>query len=359
MAASSLNSSGDYGGEEPKARPGSASRPRDHSQAARREERARRVSALLRHISDPTRLEVILLLAEGEHDVSTLCVRLGRSQPKVSHQLALLRAGGVIAPRRKGARRFYALTDTGCTLAGVVRHLFDQGEAKRLAVRPRPSQVSSPPMESPRPAREPWLAPIKVREIPPGDEWLNPISSSSDGTILSSVVAEEQNRPAADRADVLYFDLPRLKDSGLSEDSVNHVAEWADRYHRIIPIDEIPATLVAIGQKVSVKGRRRLADADVYFLDERRRSIRRIMGTDGERYRQIDRLIRKLSGDPIAPAGHPRPAAASSTCHSRPSNPSASDWDVYVQRPQHVDHAEVETLFKLLTQQPEAWERDY
>jgi DNA-binding transcriptional ArsR family regulator len=84
---------------------------------------AQRASILLKHVSDPTRLQVILLLAGGEQHVGSLCDQLGQSQPAVSHHLALLRHGGIIAPRRQGKNNFYSLTDKGEALSQVVKSL--------------------------------------------------------------------------------------------------------------------------------------------------------------------------------------------------------------------------------------------
>ena len=53
----------------------------------------RRVADLLKQVSDPTRLQVLMLLSEKERNVSELCADLGtQSQPAVSHHLALLAA---------------------------------------------------------------------------------------------------------------------------------------------------------------------------------------------------------------------------------------------------------------------------
>jgi DNA-binding transcriptional ArsR family regulator len=82
---------------------------------------AKRASTLLKQVSDPTRLQVILALSEGERHVGALCDQLNQSQPAVSHHLALLRHGGIIAPRRQGKNNFYSLTDTGEELAKVVK----------------------------------------------------------------------------------------------------------------------------------------------------------------------------------------------------------------------------------------------
>lgn len=88
-----------------------------------RAQQARRASVLLKHVSDPTRLQVILILSEGERHVGALCEQLSQSQPAVSHHLALLRHGGIIAPRRQGKNNFYSLTETGESLATVVKGL--------------------------------------------------------------------------------------------------------------------------------------------------------------------------------------------------------------------------------------------
>jgi DNA-binding transcriptional ArsR family regulator len=81
----------------------------------------RRVADLLKQVSDPTRLQVLMLLNERERNVSELCADLGtQSQPAVSHHLALLRHGRLIEPRRSGKHNFYGLTDSGRELARVV-----------------------------------------------------------------------------------------------------------------------------------------------------------------------------------------------------------------------------------------------
>ena len=81
----------------------------------------RRVADLLKQVSDPTRLQVLMLLGEKERNVSELCSDLGtQSQPAVSHHLALLRHGRLIEPRRSGKHNFYGLTDAGRELARVV-----------------------------------------------------------------------------------------------------------------------------------------------------------------------------------------------------------------------------------------------
>jgi DNA-binding transcriptional ArsR family regulator len=93
------------------------------AQAADRLKRAQRASILLKHLSDPTRLQIILMLAAGERHVGSLCSELTQSQPAVSHHLALLRHGGIIVPRRDGKNNFYSLTEQGVALAALVKEL--------------------------------------------------------------------------------------------------------------------------------------------------------------------------------------------------------------------------------------------
>ena len=89
--------------------------------SGQRLKQAQRAATLLKQVSDPTRLQVILMLSEGEKHVGALSEELSQSQPAVSHHLALLRHGGIIAPRRQGKNNFYGLTDTGEELARVVK----------------------------------------------------------------------------------------------------------------------------------------------------------------------------------------------------------------------------------------------
>jgi DNA-binding transcriptional ArsR family regulator len=79
-----------------------------------------RAAYLLKQVSDPTRLQVIVLLSKGEYHVGGLCAQFNMSQPAVSHHLALLRHGGIVERRRQGKNNFYTLTDTGYGLSKIV-----------------------------------------------------------------------------------------------------------------------------------------------------------------------------------------------------------------------------------------------
>src|SRR5271154_3354462 len=86
-----------------------------------RTKRIQRAAILLKQVSDPTRLQVVTLLSEGECHVGGLCDQFNMSQPAVSHHLALLRHGGIVERRRQGKNNFYSLTDTGYRLSKIVK----------------------------------------------------------------------------------------------------------------------------------------------------------------------------------------------------------------------------------------------
>jgi ArsR family transcriptional regulator, zinc-responsive transcriptional repressor len=73
------------------------------------EEDLEQLSALFRLLSDRTRLNLLVLLAGGEQNVSALCESLRLPQPTVSHHLGLLRMSNVIGNRREGKQVFYSL----------------------------------------------------------------------------------------------------------------------------------------------------------------------------------------------------------------------------------------------------------
>jgi DNA-binding transcriptional ArsR family regulator len=93
--------------------------------AEQRLKQVQKAAMLLKQVSDPTRLQVILMLSDGEKHVGALSDELNQSQPAVSHHLALLRHGGIIAPRRQGKNNFYGLTEAGEELAKIVKDLID------------------------------------------------------------------------------------------------------------------------------------------------------------------------------------------------------------------------------------------
>ena len=86
------------------------------------------LTGLFRLLSDKTRLNILMLLADGERNVTSLCEQLKLPQPTVSHHLGLLRMNNVISNRRNGKQVFYALngrvdvTDDDSVRIGVANH---------------------------------------------------------------------------------------------------------------------------------------------------------------------------------------------------------------------------------------------
>lgn len=67
------------------------------------------LTSLFRLLADKTRLSILLCLARGERNVTSLCEELALPQPTVSHHLGLLRMNNVVANRRNGKQVFYVL----------------------------------------------------------------------------------------------------------------------------------------------------------------------------------------------------------------------------------------------------------
>ena len=62
-------------------------------------------------LGDKTRLAVMVLLADGEMNVTALCKKLKLPQSTTSHHLSLLRLGGLVVSRGDGKQRFYSVAD--------------------------------------------------------------------------------------------------------------------------------------------------------------------------------------------------------------------------------------------------------
>ena len=84
------------------------------------------LAGLFKLLSDGTRLRILMLLAKGERNVSSLCDELKLPQPTVSHHLGLLRMKHIINNRRHGKQVFYGLngsvqssTDTSLRISGT------------------------------------------------------------------------------------------------------------------------------------------------------------------------------------------------------------------------------------------------
>lgn len=66
-------------------------------------------SRLLRAVADETRLRIVAMLSLGELCVCHIEAALDLPQPNVSRHLGILRAAGVVEPRRDGTWVYYSL----------------------------------------------------------------------------------------------------------------------------------------------------------------------------------------------------------------------------------------------------------
>ena len=79
------------------------------------------MSGVFEALGDPTRRQILELLAGGEQPagtvVATLQARAPISQPAVSQHLKVLREAGLVTVRAEGTRRLYAIDEAGLDAA--------------------------------------------------------------------------------------------------------------------------------------------------------------------------------------------------------------------------------------------------
>ena len=60
-------------------------------------------------LADKTRIRILMLLADGEQTVTSVCEALQLPQPTISHHLGLLTTRNLVSARRDGKKKFYSL----------------------------------------------------------------------------------------------------------------------------------------------------------------------------------------------------------------------------------------------------------
>lgn len=70
------------------------------------------VTQLFKALSDPTRLKILLQIAQGEIAVNDIALAIDAKQSTVSHQLRLLKQANLVKTRREGTTIFYTVDDT-------------------------------------------------------------------------------------------------------------------------------------------------------------------------------------------------------------------------------------------------------
>jgi ArsR family transcriptional regulator len=110
--------------------------PRRKAAAAPRAAGDRRVLAVLRALSDGTRLRIFRRIAAGRGPVCVceLTDRFPVSQPTVSHHLRVLREAGLVTVSRKGTWSYFAPAPGGLdALRGVLGGLDRRARVRRRA----------------------------------------------------------------------------------------------------------------------------------------------------------------------------------------------------------------------------------
>src|SRR3954468_5139235 len=93
------------------------------------------LTSLFRLLSDKTRLNILILLALGERNVTSLCQELELPQPTVSHHLGLLRMNNLIGNRRDGKQVYYGINGRFQTPAENSLHFAVENYTIQVATR--------------------------------------------------------------------------------------------------------------------------------------------------------------------------------------------------------------------------------
>lgn len=91
-----------------------------------------RVTEVFKALSDPTRLQLMLLLMQGETKVTALVDALQQPQSTVSRHLTLLRTAHLVQTRREATSVYYRLADTH--VAELLTQAFSHAQHERLGL---------------------------------------------------------------------------------------------------------------------------------------------------------------------------------------------------------------------------------
>lgn len=96
---------------------------------ARRGERSQRLAGLLKLVGQPTRLRILLALADGPKGTGQLSKQVGQGELIVNYHLALLRASKIVDSRHEGYEAIYRLTEPGSRFLDSALGLLDEEDA--------------------------------------------------------------------------------------------------------------------------------------------------------------------------------------------------------------------------------------
>jgi DNA-binding transcriptional ArsR family regulator len=81
------------------------------------------LNLVFKALSDPTRREILRLLATGERTAGDLASSFDMTKPSMSHHFTVLKEAELIRSRRDGQQIYYSLDTT--VLEDVLTHLWD------------------------------------------------------------------------------------------------------------------------------------------------------------------------------------------------------------------------------------------
>ena len=168
---------------------------------------------LARALGDPTRVAILLALAEGERSVGELVRSLGESQPKVSNHLAALRAAGLIESRRehRTVRNGLAGPGVAALVEGIAAALGREVHAVAVAPVARPGAVHVQlhvPDDPPAPPEEVQLdVPAPPPAAPDGPRGRRPTGSRE--FVVFVLGGGEYGLPIADVREIVRYMPPR------------------------------------------------------------------------------------------------------------------------------------------------------
>jgi ArsR family transcriptional regulator, arsenate/arsenite/antimonite-responsive transcriptional repressor len=80
-------------------------------------------NAVFKALADPTRREVLRLLAHGERTAGELAEQFDMTKPSMSHHFAVLKEAELIRSRREGQQIYYSLDTT--VMEDVLTRIWD------------------------------------------------------------------------------------------------------------------------------------------------------------------------------------------------------------------------------------------
>ncbi len=82
--------------------------------------RVNSLSALLKMVSEESRLKILCVLRQGEHCVCELLKHIDLSQSLTSHHLKDLKTIGIVKTDKRGLRVYYSLTSDGKRITDLI-----------------------------------------------------------------------------------------------------------------------------------------------------------------------------------------------------------------------------------------------